>query len=37
MKIFGCEAMVHVPKENAKKWDSKTNKMIFIVYSEQIK
>lgn len=37
MKIFGCEAMVHVPKEKAKKWDSKANKMIFIGYSEQTK
>lgn len=37
MKIFGCEVMVHVPKEKAKKWDSKTNKLIFIGYGEQTK
>lgn len=37
LKVFGCEAMVHVPKEKSKKWDSKANKMIFIGYNEQTK
>ncbi|CAK1547641.1 unnamed protein product [Leptosia nina] len=24
MRIFGCEAMMHIPKEKLKKWDSKS-------------
>lgn len=37
MKILSCEAMVHVPKEKAEKWDSKANKMIFVSYNEETK
>lgn len=37
LKIFGCEAMVHKPKEKVKKLDSKATKMVFIGYSEQTK
>ena len=32
-KVFGCKAYMHVPKENRKKWDSKTKKSIFVGYS----
>ena len=32
-KVFGCKAYMHVPKENRKKWDSKTKKGIFVAYS----
>ena len=31
-KVFGCKAYMHVPKENRKKWDSKTKKCIFVGY-----
>ncbi|KAJ8715602.1 hypothetical protein PYW07_010084 [Mythimna separata] len=34
LKIFGCHAMVHVPKENRQKWDSKAVKMIFVGYCD---
>ncbi|GBP32006.1 Retrovirus-related Pol polyprotein from transposon TNT 1-94 [Eumeta japonica] len=34
MRIFGCEAMMHIPKEKLKKWDSKSYKMIFVGYCE---
>lgn len=37
MKVFGCEAMVHFPKERRKKWDPKAQKMIFIGYCENTK
>lgn len=37
MKVFGCEAMVHLPKEKRKKWDPKAQKMIFIGYCENTK
>lgn len=37
LKIFGCEVMVHVPKEKTRKWDSKARKMIFIGYCENTK
>lgn len=37
LKIFGCEAMVHTPKEKSKKWDAKAQKMIFIGYCEHTK
>ena len=32
-KVFGCKAYMPVPKENRKKWDSKTKKCIFVGYS----
>ena len=32
-KVFECKAYMHVPKENRKKWDSKTKKCIFVGYS----
>lgn len=37
MRIFGCEAMVHVPKEKRLKWDSKAVKMLFVGYCEYTK
>lgn len=37
MKVFGCEAMVHLPKEKRKKWDPKAQKMIFIGYCDNTK
>ncbi|CAB4035798.1 Hypothetical predicted protein, partial [Paramuricea clavata] len=33
VKVFGCKAYMHVPKETKKKWDSKTKKCIFVGYS----
>jgi hypothetical protein len=32
-RVFGCKAYMHVPKENRRKWDSKTKKCIFVGYS----
>lgn len=37
LRTFGCEAMVHLPKEKRKKWDSKAHKMIFVGYCENTK
>ena len=33
MKVFNCDAYMHVPKEVGKKWDAKSQKYIFIGYS----
>ena len=33
LRIFGCTAYMHVPKETRKKWDSKTKKCTFVGYS----
>ena len=33
LKVFGCDAYMHVPKELRKKWDAKSQKCIFIGYS----
>jgi hypothetical protein len=32
LKVFGCEAYVHVPKKNKSKLDKKAEKCIFIGY-----
>ena len=32
LKVFGCDAYVHVPKENRSKLDKKAEKCIFIGY-----
>lgn len=32
MRTFGCEAFVHVPKTQRRKWDTKSKKMILIGY-----
>lgn len=37
MRIFGCEAMVHIPQEKRKKWDPKAQKLIFIGYCDHTK
>lgn len=37
MRIFGSEAMVHVPKEKRQKWDKKAAKMILVGYCENSK
>lgn len=37
LRIFGCKAMVHTPKEKRLKWDSKSTEMIFLGYCENTK
>jgi hypothetical protein len=37
LKVFGCEAYVHVPKENISKLDKMAEKCIFIGYKYGIK
>jgi hypothetical protein len=37
LKVFGCEAYVHVPKENRSKIDKKVGKCIFIGYKYGLK
>ena len=37
LKIFGCDAFVHVPKEKRSKLDKKELKCIFIGYKEGMK
>ncbi|XP_024081556.1 uncharacterized protein LOC106664782 [Cimex lectularius] len=37
LKIFGCEAMVQVPKERRRKWDPRSEKMIFVGYCQNTK
>ena len=37
MKVFGCDAYVHVPKEKRSKLDNKAKKGIFIVYKYGMK
>lgn len=37
LRIFGCKAMVHMPKEKRLKWDSKSTEMIFLGYCEHTK
>lgn len=32
MKTFGCEAYVHIPSQQRRKWDPKSKRMIFIGY-----
>ncbi|XP_048485493.1 uncharacterized protein LOC119691901 isoform X3 [Plutella xylostella] len=33
LRVFGCEAMVHIPKEQRRKLDAKSRKLIFVGYS----
>ena len=35
LKIFGCEAFVHIPKENRTKLDDKSMKCIFMGYVDE--
>jgi hypothetical protein len=37
LKVFGCDAYVHVPKENMIKIDKKAEKCIFIRYKDGLK
>jgi hypothetical protein len=37
IKVFGCDAYVHVPKENRSKLDKKPKKCIFIGYKDGLK
>jgi hypothetical protein len=37
LKVFGCDAYVHVPKENMSKIDKKVEKCIFIGYKDGLK
>jgi hypothetical protein len=37
IRVFGCDAYVHVSKENESKLDSKFEKCIFIGYKDGIK
>jgi hypothetical protein len=37
LKVFGCDAYVHVPKENKSKVDKKDEKCIFIGYKYGLK
>ena len=37
MKVFGCDAYVHVPKEKTSKLDNKDEKCIFIGYKYDMK
>jgi hypothetical protein len=35
LRVFGCDAYVHVPKENMSKLDKKDEKCIFIGYKDE--
>ena len=37
VRVFGCEAFVHVPKEKRSKLDNKAEKCIFVGYKDGIK
>lgn len=37
LRIFGCDAMIHLPKEKRRKWDPKAQKAIFIGYCDNTK
>jgi hypothetical protein len=37
LKVFSCNAYVHVPKENMSKMDKKVEKCIFIGYKDGLK
>ena len=37
LRVFGCDAYVHVPKENRSKMDKKAEKCIFIGYKDGVK
>jgi hypothetical protein len=37
LKVFGCDAYIHVPKENRSNMDKKDEKCIFIGYKYGIK
>lgn len=37
LKTFGCEVMVHVPKEKRRKWDKKSQNTIFVGFDNNTK
>lgn len=37
LRIFGCKAMAHIPKERRRKWDPKSEEFIFVGYSDETK
>ena len=37
LRVFGCDAYVHVPKEKRTKLDNKSKKCIFIGYKDGLK
>ena len=37
LKVFGCKAFAHIPKENRRKLDAKATKCIFIGYCSKFK
>ena len=37
LRVFGCDAYVHVPKEKRTKLDSKSEKCIFIEYKDGLR
>ena len=37
LRVFGCDAFVHVPKDKRNKLDSKAEKCIFIGYKDGVK
>lgn len=37
LRVFGCKAMAHIPKENRKKFDEKSTDCIFVGYSDTSK
>jgi len=37
LKIFGCEAFAHIPKDEREKLDSKARKCIFLGYGQKTK
>src|SRR5690606_19654886 len=37
LKVFGCKAMTHVPKQKRLKWDSKSTECVFLGYCESSK
>jgi hypothetical protein len=36
LKVFGCDAYVHVPKESRSKLDNKVEKCIFMGYKDGV-
>ena len=37
LRVFGCDAFVHIPKERRQKLDSKLEKCRFVRYKERVK
>lgn len=37
LKVFGTEVMVHVPDKMRRKWDQKSEKMVFVGYDDNTK